>query len=62
MGCKLRKLIAIPAEAEDCILQRVKTKPEAHPASCSKDTGGYFPGGKRSWSNGDHPRTLSAEV
>jgi hypothetical protein len=44
MGCKPKNLIPILADAEDCLLQRVKTKHGDHPASCSMDTEDYYPG------------------
>lgn len=44
MGWKPRDLIPIPADAEECLLQGIKTKYGAQLASCSMDTEDYYPG------------------
>ena len=44
MDCKPRDLIPIPADAEECLLQGIKTKYGAQLASCSMDTEDYYPG------------------
>jgi hypothetical protein len=53
-----------PTEAEDFSSNlRVQTGSGAHPASCTVDTGGSFPGGK-GWQgrDADHSPPSSAEV